>query len=184
MKQIAILTLAVATTWSIAAFAMGGYGGGMGSMQMTIRHDEYGQALQLIRHEEYAEAIPHLDHALADHPHNADILNYLGFTHRMVGEYQLSLEFYQKALAEDPDHKGAHEYLGELYLNMHDLTNANLQMAELVRLCPDSCDERDALTKAIAEYQTANPPATSGTPAAPAAPAASQSAATTPPASQ
>ena len=146
---------------------MGGYGGGsMGGPRMmhNASFDEYSTALRLIHDEKYADAIPHLVSALQDKPHNADILNYLGYTERMVGNYQISLDAYQRALHEDPDHKGAHEYLGELYLDMRDLPSANAQLAELVRLCPDSCIERDTLTKAIAAYQASgtlpNQPAT------------------------
>ncbi|HEY2446771.1 MAG TPA: tetratricopeptide repeat protein [Rhizomicrobium sp.] len=163
----AVAALAVATLPS-ALLAMGGggggYGGGFNSMSMPTKLDDYSVALRLIRHEKYADAIPYLDKAVAERPHNADILNYLGYTHRMVGDYPGSLAWYQKALTEDPDHKGAHEYLGELYLNMHDVASARAQLAELVRLCPDSCDERDTLTKSIDTWVAANP-----SPAAPAA---------------
>jgi tetratricopeptide (TPR) repeat protein len=151
--------------------ASGGYGGGMpsggmGGMNGGVQLDDYSMALKLIRHEKYADAIPYLERTLAKRPHNADVLNYLGFTHRMVGDYQISLAYYQKALQEDPDHKGAHEYLGELYLNMHDLISAQGQLAELTRICPSDCDERDTLTKSIASYQAANPPVATPAPAA------------------
>jgi predicted Zn-dependent protease len=161
-------SVAVAST-TFAMGGMGGYGGGMPSnMPMTgNRLDDYSMAVRLIHQEKYSDAIPYLDRALANRPHNADILNYLGFTHRMVGEYSTSLGFYQQALKEDPDHKGAHEYLGELYLNLHDLASAQGQLAELTRLCPSGCDELDTLTKSIASYQAANPaPATPASPAA------------------
>jgi tetratricopeptide (TPR) repeat protein len=177
----ALLLTGSAILSPLAAMGGGGYGGGggmgnMGGMQ-AMKLDDYSMALRLIHHEKYADAIPYLERALNDRPNNADVLNYLGYTHRMVGENQTSLLYYKKALAIDPDHKGAHEYMGELYLNMHDLTNANLQMAELVRLCPSDCDERDALTKAIADYQAANPPAAaSATVSAPATPAPSAAA--------
>ncbi|HEX3674662.1 MAG TPA: tetratricopeptide repeat protein [Rhizomicrobium sp.] len=124
--------------------------------------DDYTMALRLIHREQYADAIPYLDRALAQRPNNADILNYLGFTHRMLGDYPGSLDYYQKALARDPDHKGAHEYLGELYLNMHQIDGARAQLAELTRLCPRGCDELDTLTKSIASYEASG--------AAPAAP--------------
>jgi tetratricopeptide (TPR) repeat protein len=162
----AILLAASAAVSPLAA--SGGYGGGMpsGGFGGGMQIDDYSQALRLIHHEKYADAIPHLESALASRPHSADILNYLGFTHRMVGDYQISLAYYQKALQEDPDHKGAHEYLGELYLDMHDLVSAQGQLAELVRLCPSDCDERDLLTKSIASYQAANAPAATPSPAA------------------
>jgi len=139
----------------------GGYGGNM-SMMPSASFDDYASAKRLIRHQEYASAIPHLMKALEQHPKDADILNYLGYTHRMVGvgeqadardkDFGLSLAFYQQALAIDPLHKGVHEYLGELFLQMNDLNAAHHEMNELVILCPDGCDERDALAKALAAY--------------------------------
>lgn len=180
MRNTGILAFLAITALTAPALAMGsggGYGGGMGGMGGSSgSFDEYATAIRLIHHEKYGDAIPHLQSALADKPHSADILNYLGYTERMVGNYRYSLAYYQKALTEDPDHKGAHEYLGELYLNLHDLPSAQAQLATLQKLCDGSCDEVDALTKSIATYQAAfpngAPAATSdATPAAPAQPA-------------
>src|ERR1041384_6772489 len=42
----------------------------------------------------------------------------------------------------------------------HQLDQAKVQLAELTRLCPDSCDEKDVLTKSITDYElAANAPA-------------------------
>lgn len=161
------------------SFSMGGGGGGgsgggygssssMGSMGSTAAFDDYQVAVRLIKHEKYADAIPHLNMALADHPQNADILNYLGYTHRMVGDYSMSLAYYNRALAIDPNHKGVHEYLGELYLQMNDMKSAQDQLTTLASLCPSGCDERDMLTKAIAAYVPPAAPAASGASSAPA----------------
>lgn len=152
-----------------SSWAMGGSGGGgsMPSMGGGMAMDDYGTAMRLIHREKYAEAVPYLNRALQQRPYSADILNYLGFTHRMLGDYPGSLDYYQRALARDPDHKGAHEYLGELYLNMHQVENARAQLAELARICPSDCDERDTLTKSIAAYEAA-----SSAPTQPATPAA------------
>lgn len=150
---------------------MGGYGGGYGTgpgITHSSSFDDYTTALRLIQEQKFGDAIPHLQRALNDRPHSADILNYLGYTERMIGDYQTSLDYYQRALHEDPDHKGAHEYLGELYLDLRDLDSANQELATLVKLCPDGCIERDTLLSAITAYQqTGNPPNT---------PAASQAA--------
>ena len=155
------------TALGTAALAMGGGGGGGGyggnmSMMPSASFDDYTSAKRLIKHQEYASAIPHLEAALRQHPKDADIMNYLGYTHRMVGateqadardnDFQTSLAFYQAALAINPLHKGVHEYLGELFLQMNDLNAAHHEMNELVILCPDGCDERDALAKALAAY--------------------------------
>lgn len=185
-KTLGIFALVLGIGAAAPALAMGGgggYGGGGGfSGGGSMKFDDYTMAMRFIHREKYAEAIPYLERALSDRPHNADTMNYLGYTNRMVGNDPLSLAWYQKALTEDPDHKGAHEYLGELYLNMKDLASAQGQLAELVRLCPDSCDERDTLTKAIAAYQAANPApaAAATTTSAPAAAAAAPSQATAP----
>jgi tetratricopeptide (TPR) repeat protein len=161
-------------------FAMGGGGGGMGmggggygsGMRGSAGFDDYGTAVRLINHEKYADAIPYLNRSLQERPNNADVLNYLGYTHRMLGDYPGSLDYYQRALTRDPDHKGAHEYLGELYLKLNQLANARAQLAELTRLCPSGCEEKDVLTKSISTYEMAA--------AAPATPAAQPAAASAP----
>jgi tetratricopeptide (TPR) repeat protein len=177
------LFLVAALVVSTPCFAMGGGGGGMGMGGMTGGYtggvrgsgfDDYATAVRLIHHEKYAEAVPYLNRALAERPASADVLNYLGYTHRMLGDYPGSLDFYTRALARDPDHKGAHEYLGELYLKMNQLANARAQLAELTRLCPDACEEKDVLTKAISDYQlaAAAPATAAATPASVSAPTA------------
>jgi predicted Zn-dependent protease len=173
------VTAAIVLT-ATASFGMGGGGGGGGStgmggygggMRSSAGFDDYATAVRLIKHEQYSEAVPYLERSLKERPNNADVLNYLGYTHRQLGDYPGSLDFYQRALARDPDHKGAHEYLGELFLKMNRLSDAQGQLAELTRLCSGSCEEKDVLTKAISDYQLAA--------AAPAAPAAPASAPTT-----
>jgi len=164
MRAILVLAIAAGLGSMSPAFAMGGggMGGGMGmggyggtGMRSSIGGDDYATALRLIHHEKYSDAIPYLNRALQERPNNADVLNYLGYTHRMLGDYPGSLDFYQRALARDPDHKGVHEYLGELYLKMHQLASARTQLDELTRLCPSGCEEKDVLTKAITDYQVA-----------------------------
>ncbi len=171
------LLLAVGTAAAVAAlttpsFSMGGgggggsgggYGGG-GGMGATATFDDYAVAVRMIKHEKYSDAIPHLLMALADRPHSADILNYLGYSNRMLGQFPASLDYYKRALNEDPAHKGVHEYLGELYLQMHDLPSAQHELDTLAGLCPSGCDERDTLTKAIAAYAPAPAAAAPATP--------------------
>jgi predicted Zn-dependent protease len=65
-----------------------------------------------------------------------------------------ALDYLQKAIANDPGHRAAHQFLGEDYLAMHNMNAANAQLAELTRICPSGCDEKEALGKAIADYQS------------------------------
>ncbi|HXM00312.1 MAG TPA: tetratricopeptide repeat protein [Rhizomicrobium sp.] len=170
-RSILCVAVAIGLSAPASVFAMGGGGGGMGGGYggggmmggSGMGFDDYTMAIRLIHREKYADAIPYLDRALMQKPNSADVLNYLGFTHRMLGDYPGSLDYYQRALARDPDHKGAHEYLGELYLNMHQLGSARGQLAELTRLCPNDCDERDTLTKSIAAYEAASAAAPAAT---------------------
>jgi predicted Zn-dependent protease len=136
------------------SFSMGGSSGGdySSGMSSAPQMSDYGIALRLIRHEKYSEALPHLMVALADRPNDPDILNYIGYAKRMTGDLDGSQAYYQRALAIKPDHRGVHEYLGELYLMKNDPASAQKELDTLASLCPDGCDERDTLQKAIAGY--------------------------------
>ena len=71
-------------------------------------------------------------------PNNADTLNYLGFTTRKLGDFNLGEKYYLQGLAIEPKHNGINEYLGELYVvtNRMDLAKERL---EVLRSC--NCEE-------------------------------------------
>lgn len=81
---------------------------------------------------------------------HADVYNLLGFVNRNLGAHKTALTWYKKALDFDPDHKGAHEYLGELYVKTGDMAQARRHETVLVGLCPKGCEELEDLRKAIA----------------------------------
>jgi tetratricopeptide (TPR) repeat protein len=87
---------------------------------------------------------------------HADVYNLLGFSLRKTGDYTRGLTFYLKALDFDPEHKGAREYLGEFYVETNRLPKAKEHLAILERLCPQGCEEREDLEKAIAASSKAN----------------------------
>lgn len=121
--------------------------------------DSYAVGLQLISNAHYAEAVPYLEGALQQRPHNANILTNLGYAHRMAGDdYSVSIELWQDAITRDPDDKKAHEYLGEVYLDLKQPDKARAQLAELARICTSGCEDRDTLTKSIADYDARKPP--------------------------
>jgi tetratricopeptide (TPR) repeat protein len=109
----------------------------------------YAAAVGLINSQRYAEALVALDRAHAAIGPNPDILNYRGFASRKLGRYDAALAYYQEALALDPNHLGANEYLGELYLEMRRHDDARRQLARLDRLCPYGCAEREELSRWI-----------------------------------
>jgi tetratricopeptide (TPR) repeat protein len=70
---------------------------------------------------DYVGAIPLLRKSVAADSRNADAYNLLGFSHRKLGQIDAALAHYGKALTLEPEHRGANEYLGELYLELGDL---------------------------------------------------------------
>ncbi len=81
---------------------------------------------------------------------HADVHNLIGFSLRKTGDYAQALTFYRKALELDPEHKGALEYLGELYVETGQLDKAREHVALLRKLCPAGCEELADLERAIA----------------------------------
>jgi tetratricopeptide (TPR) repeat protein len=119
------------------------------------RETDFQKAEYMIKGEQYAEAIPLLQKVVADNPRDADAWNYLGFASRKLGKKEEALGYYQKALALDPKHKGANEYLGELYLMMNDLPKAEAQLMLLKGICGTNCEEVEDLEADIADYKAA-----------------------------
>lgn len=97
---------------------------------------------------DYAAARDQLLRLVGNHEH-ADIFNLLGFALRKTGDYRTALTFYQKALDFDPDHKGAHEYIGELFIETTQPDKARAHLARLMQLCPQGCEEREDLEEAL-----------------------------------
>jgi Flp pilus assembly protein TadD len=97
---------------------------------------------------DYTGALAELRDLAEDHQ-QADVYNLLGFTLRKTGDFKTSLTYYTKALELQPDHKGAREYLGELYVETGNMDKAKEQLATLKQLCPSGCEELEDLQKAI-----------------------------------
>jgi tetratricopeptide (TPR) repeat protein len=107
----------------------------------------YADGVGLINRAHFSEArnaFERAEAALGPHP---DVLNYLGFTNRKLGDYDTAQRYYAAALAIDPNHRGATEYLGELFLELGRIDDARRQLAKLDVLCPYGCAERDELER-------------------------------------
>ncbi len=101
---------------------------------------------------DYAGAIPLLQKAIAADPTNANAHNYLGFSHRKLGNVDVALTHYGKALELNPKHRGANEYLGELYLDLDQLDTAKERLAVLDAACFFGCDEYREFKEKIEAY--------------------------------
>ena len=128
------------------------YAAGTSSTPEPEQVDLYKQAEELIDDEDYAEAIPLLQQSIQEKGEYADALNLLGYANRKLGDKAKAMTYYTKALNMEPNHLGANEYMGELYLEMNDLPKAEERLAVLKNACGD-CDEFDDLEDEIEDYK-------------------------------
>jgi len=102
-----------------------------------------------IKAKDFKAAIAELTPMLETYQH-ADVYNLMGFSLRKTGDPKQAYTFYRKALEFDPEHKGALEYLGELYVETGQIDKAREHVVLLKKLCPSGCEELAALEQAIA----------------------------------
>ena len=108
-----------------------------------------------IEAKDFKSAVGHLTKAIQENSKDADAHSMLGFTYRKLGTFDKSMEHYQTALKLEPNHRTAREYLGELYLDMNQLPNAEKELAALKKACPwfGKCEEYDDLKEAIEKFK-------------------------------
>ena len=135
------------------AFAMG-----TDSLSAPNADDNYREAVQLIEAKRYRPAIGLLEKVLREKPRHADALNYIGYSHRQIKDYDLAVRYYNRALEIDPNHRGANEYLGEAYLETGKLDLAEARLAHLNTVCGMECKEYKELAAAVASYKAGRRP--------------------------
>lgn len=151
MRTIAKLGMAlVVVLGAQSAFAMGGSNSSATSKKPAARSEpSLSDAEREVKAKQYRRAIMKLEQVVRKNPRSVDAYNYLGYSHRQLGEYDRSIRYYQTALRLDPNHRGANEYVGQLYLKMGDVRNARRQLAKLRRICGPGCEEHDNLRASI-----------------------------------
>ena len=120
----------------------------------SSRDSRYTPFQELIDAEKYEMAISELRTALVESPDDADLLNLLAYSQRKLMRFDEALVNYQKALKIEPEHRGANEYLGELYLQLGQLDDALQRLKVLDDACFFGCEEFDELEEAIENYRS------------------------------
>lgn len=136
----------------------GGGNGGEGKLTITSdasANSDYQDAQSAIQRADYRTAADLLEKVLSRQPDNPDVLNLMGFSERKLGEASTALRYYKKALDLQPNHIGANEYLGELYLELKQPDMAEQRLAVLQQVC-GSCEEYTELKEKIEKFK-ANP---------------------------
>jgi tetratricopeptide (TPR) repeat protein len=156
LGAIVILLLGPGPTRDARADGGGGGGGGddrSGMSRPTPEDPDYTAAVKAIKADRFAEAIPALQKVVARDSSNADAFNWLAYATRRNGDAAGSIPIYLKALAIDPKHRGAHEYIGEAYLMLGNVAKAREHLARLDSLCFFPCHEYRDLKKAVEQFE-------------------------------
>ena len=123
---------------------------GSDSSDQVVKPSSYNKAVKLIKKEKFNEAIEILESILKKNKYqkDPDILNYYAFSLRKTKQLEKAETYYKKALDIDPEHRGALEYIGELYVdtNRIDLAKKVLQKLEKCR-CPEFAELQSYINK-------------------------------------
>ncbi len=113
----------------------------------------YAAGLAALKANDYPRALPPFLDALKRFPDAANLHNELGYTYRKLGRLDPAFEHYKRALAIDPRHRGAHEYIGEAYLMKGDVAAAEKHLEALRSICTLPCDEMRDLQAAVETHR-------------------------------
>ena len=149
--------LATAFFVSFMAFGAGGaFAAGSDTTTQVTPSEVRAQlatARGLIQQENYQDAIQVLNGVVESSPREADAYNLLGYSYRKSKDFNRAEHNYKRALRLNPEHKGAIEYYGELFIETDRREKAEDMVAKLENLCPSGCSELDQLRKALAGEQ-------------------------------
>ena len=118
---------------------------------LAATDEDYAAGRKAIVAKQWKEAIARLRKAEVRHPDHADLQNYLGYAHRNLKQFDAAFRYYKRAIELDPRHRGAHEYIGEAYLMVGDVPNAEKHLAALRAICMLPCEELTDLENAFAK---------------------------------
>jgi tetratricopeptide (TPR) repeat protein len=160
-RLIAIACSAV-LAWPVAALAAGGSGGGGGggggggsdaASAMRAKDPDFTAGMAAVKSNDWKQVVDKMGAYTQRQPDDADAWNELGHAHRRLGNMQPAFDAYGTALKINPRHRGAHEYLGEAYLQVGDLTKAEQELKTLDKLCFLPCEEYTDLKRRVEEYK-------------------------------
>jgi Flp pilus assembly protein TadD len=149
----------IAIAWLLAAASLAAMGAPSADEadEALARDADYVAGKEATRDGNPALGVRRLEAALVRFPDAADLHNELGYANRKLGRLDQAFKHYERALAIEPRHRGAHEYIGEAYLMVGNLAAAERHLAALRSICLLPCEELDDLRKAVEAYRSAQP---------------------------
>ena len=112
-------------------------------------NDELAKVTVLLNAKNFKQALADLKVIDSEFKNNADVNNLLGYSSRKLKQYKPADTYYKKALKINPNHLGALEYQGELFVLTNKVSAAKKNLAKLEKLCGLKCGEYLDLKKAI-----------------------------------
>ena len=112
-------------------------------------NSELAKVTTLLNANNFKQALADLKIIDSEFKNNADVNNLLGYSSRKLKQYKPAATYYEKALKLNPNHLGALEYQGELFVLTNKVSAAKKNLVKLEKLCGLSCDEYLDLKKAI-----------------------------------
>ena len=152
MKRVTILLITLFLSTSLMAAGSDSSSSSSSSGSENSKESLYDDAVKLVKRagklekkdktekakKLYTQAFKKLEKAYKSDKKNPDVLNYMGFTTRKVGNFDKAEKYYLEGLKINPNHNGINEYLGELYVQTNRIDKANERLAVL-KNC--NCDE-------------------------------------------
>jgi tetratricopeptide (TPR) repeat protein len=130
---------------------------------------DYAAGKEAFERKDWPAVIGNLTLVILRRPWHDNAHSMLGFAWRKLGSYDRSFEHYRAALALNPRHRGALEYLGEAYLELGRPKEARVTLLRLAEVCnhvvmafdntgwKSGCEELEDLETAFAEHGVALP---------------------------
>ena len=146
--RIRILSGAAAIFCLFAAMALPVSADGTSDGSSSSSTNNFAIAQATVNSGNYAAALPMLVAITKSDAKNADAWNLLGFSYRQLGQLDASDAAYLRVLTINPNHLGALEYQGELFITQGKIDAAKANFAKLQGLC-GSCEEAEDLEKAL-----------------------------------
>ena len=112
-------------------------------------NDELAKVTVLLNAKNFKQALADLKVIDSEFKDNADVNNLLGYSSRKLKQYKPADTYYKKALKLNPNHLGALEYQGELFVLTNKVSAAKKNLVKLEKLCGLKCGEYLDLKKAI-----------------------------------
>jgi Flp pilus assembly protein TadD len=139
-----VAVLSLCSLVAAPAFAVGTDDGSTAAADVSA----YDEAKAAVDAGDYATALPMLASLTSADPQNANAWNLLGYSHRKLGQLEDAAQAYAVALEINPDHLGALEYQGEMFVETGQLELAKANLARLKAIC-GSCEEYGDLAEAV-----------------------------------